>query len=112
MLSSRPTLEVEAKCLRAGSHPISGYTGNDGLQLFVNGEYAQNQLFGAMLGYMQSGDAAYWTSQLFASIQSGTSLVGDCTVLTEFAFEHAYLSHHGRTGLTNIAMHHFLLPCT
>ncbi|MCE9559938.1 MAG: hypothetical protein K8R88_13440 [Armatimonadetes bacterium] len=111
-LANRPRLEVEAKCLRTGSHPISGYTGANGLQLFVEGEYATEQLFGAMLGYIQSNDSEYWAGKLLEGIQRETSLEGNCTALTDYAFEHGYKSHHSRSGLASIAIHHFLLTCS
>lgn len=110
-IAGRPTLEVEAKCLRRGSHPIGNYTGSDGLELFVAREYAASQSYGAMLGYVQSNDATYWIAELLRSLRTKPSLVGDCEALTGFSFEHGHRSHHSRSDSTTIAIHHFLLLC-
>ena len=111
----RPRLHFEAKRLyRSGS--VAEYLGDDGLLLFVNGEYAPDENAGAMLGYVQNKEVADWIGQIRNSLTASPEryafhlvpgLVNDQLTadLTE-----THRSHHDRPRLRqSIAIYHTFL---
>jgi hypothetical protein len=59
----------EAKRLyRSGS--IREYVGQDGLGMFLTGEYARNEHVGGMLGYVQTEDEEKWIARLRTALAS------------------------------------------
>ena len=63
----RPRLHFEAKRLhKSGS--TAEYLGEDGLSLFVKGEYAAKQNAGAMLGYIQKKKPTEWIEKIRTSL--------------------------------------------
>jgi hypothetical protein len=111
----RPRLRFEAKRLhRSGS--VAEYLGEDGLLLFVNGEYAPEQDTGAMLGYVQDKEAAEWIEQIRASLTASPERYAFHLLpglvkedLTTFLAE-THRSHHGRVRLGRpIAIYHSFL---
>jgi hypothetical protein len=108
----RPRLHFEAKRLhKSGS--VGEYLGDDGLLLFVNGEYAPEQNVGAMLGYVQEKEATDWIEQIRSSLaatperygfQLPPGLVKD--QLTP-DIPQTHRSHHDRVKLSrSIAIYH------
>jgi hypothetical protein len=111
----RPRLHFEAKRLyKSGS--VAEYLGDDGLLLFVNGEYAPEENAGAMLGYVQDKEVADWIGQIRDRLTASPEryafhlvpgLVNDqlTTDLTE-----THRSHHDRPKLSQaIAIYHTFL---
>lgn len=60
----RPQFVFEAKRLKKGAFYMSDYVGVDGMQCFINEEYARLSPSAAMIGYMQSDDIDHWYAQL------------------------------------------------
>ncbi|MGE3724972.1 MAG: hypothetical protein AB7I41_05450 [Candidatus Sericytochromatia bacterium] len=60
----RPKFCFEAKRLKKGSHTISKYTGDGGMQCFLKCEYAVEQSEAGMLGYIQDLSPDHWFRQL------------------------------------------------
>ncbi len=59
----RPRFHIEAKRLyRRGS--VNEYFGANGLGMFVNGNYAANESFAGMLGYVQTEAGQVWLGRL------------------------------------------------
>jgi len=61
--SPRPRYSFEAKrlCKTKGAGP---YFGNEGLGMFINGEYARESVEAGMLGYVQSESPQNWSEKL------------------------------------------------
>jgi hypothetical protein len=53
-------LKFEAKRLKNKSHPVGIYLGKEGLQEFLNENYAPEAVAAGMLGYVQSDSCDYW----------------------------------------------------
>ena len=71
----RPRLHFEAKRFhKSGS--VAEYLGDDGLSLFVKGEYAPNQNVGAMIGYVQEKQATEWIEQIRATLTASPERYG------------------------------------
>jgi hypothetical protein len=111
----RPRLHLEAKRLyKSGS--VAEYLGNEGLSLFVEGEYAPKQNVGAMLGYVQEKEATEWIEQIRASLTDSPERYGFHLVpglvkegLTAHLAE-THRSHHDRVKLGRpIAIYHTFL---
>lgn len=64
----RPRLQFEAKRLYSSSS-LSEYLGEDGMRLFITGEYASGQIHGGMLGYVQEGNSANWATKIREKMQ-------------------------------------------
>jgi hypothetical protein len=64
---SRPRFQFEAKRLYSSSS-VSQYLGEEGIRLFVSGEYAAEQLDSGMLGYVQEDDSANWAAKIAEKI--------------------------------------------
>lgn len=111
----RPRLHFEAKRLyKSGS--VAEYLGDDGLSLFVKGEYAPKQNVGAMLGYVQEKEAKEWIEQIRTSLTDSPERYGFHLVpglvkegLTVHLAE-IHRSHHDRLKLGRpIAIYHTFL---
>jgi hypothetical protein len=111
----RPHLHFEAKRLhKSGS--VAAYLGDDGLLLFVRGEYAPEENAAAMLGYVQDKEVGEWIGQIRDTLTASPEryafhlmpgLVKDqlTTDLTE-----THRSHHDRPKLGQpIAIYHTFL---
>src|SRR5436190_19809663 len=57
-----PIYVFEAKRLRKRSHPVTNYTGEEGLWMFINDKYAAEYLEAAMIGYVQSDTSGIWAT--------------------------------------------------
>ncbi|MFI5092039.1 MAG: hypothetical protein ACHQIK_01230 [Candidatus Acidiferrales bacterium] len=111
----RPHLHFEAKRLhKSGS--VAEYLGDDGLLLFVNGEYAPEQNVGAMLGYVQEKEPTEWIEQIRASLTDSPERYGFHLVpglvkesLTVHLAE-THRSHHDRVKLSrSMGIYHTFL---
>lgn len=112
--TGRPTFEVEAKCLRTSSNPISAYSGKAGMMLFVNEEYALGKPIGCMLGYVQNRNATYWRGELQRTLASNPTSFGFLEGLDDtpgLAFSEAFSSRHQRVSGSEILIHHLLADC-
>jgi hypothetical protein len=105
----------EGKRLGQGN-PISRYVGADGLQLFVDEQYARECGEAAMLGYMQSHDAQHWFRQLKSALRkrNGALRILDhpraCTINP--SLPNVWDTVHGRSSGKSIKLSHVLLDCT
>ncbi len=110
----------EAKRLRTGGYPISKYTGDGGMGDFLSCRYAQGCPEGAMIGFYQDRDAAYWVRELertftedasvrrpTLSVRSGLSR----RVLID-SMQQSYRSEHSRNDGTMIVLFHVLLDAS
>jgi len=70
------------------SDSVVEYLGNEGLGMFLAGEYARNEDVGGMLGYVQSEGAAEWMARLEAALANGHAKY---SVTNEGAWEAAAL---------------------
>lgn len=110
-----PRYLFEGKRLGNGN-PIGRYVGVDGLDLYIQGTYAEKYAEAAMVGYVQSHDAAYWYTRLeqaFARNQQGLAVLGPLTPSTIIQdLPHCWSSNHGRPQGNPIRMTHVFLDCT
>jgi len=67
---ARFNFHCEAKRLYR-SDSVVEYLGNNGLGMFLAGEYARDEDVGGMLGYVQRDGAPEWTSRLAAALANG-----------------------------------------
>lgn len=64
--------EFEAKRLcKNKKKDVSGYLGEDGLELFLSGEYGRRWPEAGMIGYVQSNHPGYWAEKLAHRLSSG-----------------------------------------
>jgi len=106
----------EAKRLKKNKHPVSGYTGSDGMGRFISGKYASRYNEAGMLGYVQSNSLAEWKDKVRGKIDQDAeklSLTGsqrDEQVIDAFPLE--WVSKHNRNSLRRpISIYHILLDC-
>ncbi len=106
----------EAKCLKKRTHPVSGYTGLDGMGCFVSGKYARRYDEAGMLGYVQSDSLAEWKDKVKRKIDRDAeklNLTGsqrDEQVIDAFPLE--WVSEHNRNSVGRpITVYHILLDC-
>lgn len=116
--NSRPRaiFTFEAKRLRTRGHPIGEYTGAEGMLCFLRCEYAQGDPEAAMIGYVQSDNAARWFRELERKFKEDSSTTLACTnplatttVLAELSDE--WVSEHRRTDGTALRVYHIFLDC-
>jgi hypothetical protein len=113
----RPKYVFEAKRLCKNRDPISGYTGNDGLQRFVTGKsYATQYPEAAMIGYIQSDNYEYWIRELtrkFTESNNGLSIIKELTQVEVIAsLPNELVSQHDRSTGSPITVYHILLDCS
>lgn len=111
----------EAKRLcKPKNKSITAYLGEDGLQCFLSGRYAQANYEAGMLGYIQCDTMHTWKETLQRAIdqdargENGLLLVSpqqDLQVIQAFPLE--WISKHNRVTGKHIIIHHLLLDyCT
>jgi hypothetical protein len=112
----RPVYIFEAKRLRKGSHSIGGYTGQDGMQCFIDGRYASQYPEAAMIGYLQSDDYSYWEQELNRKFNQDTdnklqlnSELSQIEIIS--SLPHEYFSQHQRVSGNSIIIYHIFLDC-
>ena len=112
----RPEYVFEAKRLKKREHPVSGYTGSEGMGCFISGKYASRYDEAGMLGYVQSGCLAERKDKVKRKIGQDAeklSLTGsqrDEQVIDAFPLE--WVSKHNRNSVRRpIAIYHILLDC-
>lgn len=110
-----PRYIFEGKRIGEGNS-IGRYIGVDGLELYVQGTYAERYTEAAMVGYVQSHDAGYWYTRLeqaFARNQQGLAVLSALTpsVIVK-DLPHCWSSDHGRPQGKSIRMAHVFLDCT
>lgn len=110
----------EAKRLRTGGYPISKYTGDGGMGDFLGCRYATGCPEGAMVGFYQDKDAAYWFRELQRSFANDAAVqhpklairTGLSRRVLINAMPNSYCSEHGRTdGNAIVLFHVFLDAC-
>jgi hypothetical protein len=107
----------EAKRLRTGGYPIGKYTGHGGMGDFLSCRYAQGCPEGAMIGFYQDRDSAYWVRELERIFAADTSAsrpnLGIRSGLSRRvmidSMRESYRSEHERTDGTIIVLFHVLL---
>ncbi len=116
--SSRPRarFSIEAKRLKTGGFPIGAYTGNEGMECFLNGSYARNEPEVAMLAYVQNKEFAYWHRQLHSKFDNDAGLKRTIkrelkAVEVILELPHELLSEHNRNGASVVMIYHIFLDC-
>ncbi len=111
-----PQYVFEAKPLKKSKHPVSRYTGSDGMGCFISGKYASRYDEAGMLGYVQSDWLAEWKDKVKGKINRDAkklSLTGsqrDKQVIDAFPLE--WVSKHNRNSVRRpITIYHILLDC-
>jgi len=113
----RPWYTFEAKRLCRPSHPISNYTGEEGIIRFIRGRYAADFPEVAMLGYVQTDTISRWIAELTKrfendsanqlSISQKLSPVNIHPDLTD-----EWSSSHIRVNGTPLMILHLFLDCS
>lgn len=98
------------------SDSVPEYLGNEGLGMFLTGEYARDEESGGMLGYVQSGDVPEWLARLTTALAANKVKYA---VTSDGAFEvagliselpHVHRSRHERSAIGQpILIFHTLL---
>jgi len=111
----RPRLHFEAKRLH-NSASASAYLGDEGLGLFVAGEYGAMQHVGGMIGYVQQDTIAEWVYRIGQALIANPtrfglqSPPGLLPVVLDSRLELPQLSHHDRATVGRpIAIYHSFL---
>jgi hypothetical protein len=117
----RPRFHIEAKRLYR-TDSVSEYFGPDGLQMFINGEYAGRWPSAGMLGYVQSDTCAIWLRRLASLFAARRVEIDACEAIPDWALagwegdglDRAYTSHHERPQENpgRIQIFHLLLEFT
>ena len=101
---TRPRLHFESKRLNKASS-VSAYLGDDGLRLFVTGEYASMQDVGGMIGYVQVDTPAIWVERIRGGLTGDAARFGFrlppglIPALLDARLELPQLSHHDRAKI-------------
>ena len=108
----RPRFHIEAKRLYR-PRSIKEYFGDDGLGMFVVGNYAADQTSAGMVGYVQTENRQAWLNRLTRGFVSRSSQLRVCE---RFRASPDYqdiaavqISGHDRTTLGRIDIYHLLL---
>jgi len=111
----RPKYHFEAKRLRK-QQSINDYLGNDGLQCFISGRYAQESDEAGMLGYIQSDNISIWIEKLQLAIDRDHQGKNELLLLPPQnniqvidVFPQEWISKHDRHIGKSIVIHHLLL---
>lgn len=107
----------EAKRLFTVSHPIGKYTGSEGLQRFITGQYASQYPEAGMIGYVQNRTSDYWQEQLHDSFINDKSNTLHITAHLNkieilLSLPNEWLSKHRRNDNSAIDIYHIFLDCT
>jgi hypothetical protein len=113
----RPEFVFEAKRLRKNGYPIGNYAGSEGLLRFVRCEYAAGWPEAALVGYMQSDGASYWSAELSRCFRSDAAGHLACTVqpVKTHAISNLpdeWVSKHARVDRSTVTIYHIFLDCT
>lgn len=106
---------VEAKRLYR-SDSVSEYVDDEGIGAFISGDYAKDDDFGGMVGYVQTDSVATWLPKLEAKLAADPSLKrstkGNAWEKTEFTRgpKICFQSSHEREGRGGIVIIHIILP--
>jgi hypothetical protein len=111
----RPRLHFEAKRLyRAGS--VSDYLGDEGLGLFITGEYAAMEDIGGMIGYVQLDQPVTWVKKVRDGLTSDPVRFGFRTppglvpTMLNLGLQSTHSSHHDRSAVGRpISIYHSFL---
>jgi len=112
----RPRFRFEAKRLGPG-HGVSVYLGKDGLECFLDGRYAREDIAAGMLGYIQAGNPRDWDDKIAAGMKKAAKEIGllksspwrSERLVAELEF--TYRSGHARPKVGRpIEIFHTLLP--
>ena len=111
----RPKYYFEAKRLR-NQQSIKDYLGEDGLQCFLTGRYAQESDEAGMFGYIQCDNISTWVERLQLAIDQDCHdknelllLSPQCDIQVVDAFPQEWMSKHDRHIGKSILIHHLLL---
>jgi len=111
----RPRLHFEAKRLYKSSS-VSAYLGDEGLSLFVTGEYAALQDAGGMIGYVQLGTPADWIERIRQALAAEPARFGFkdppglLSAILDSMLELPQISNHDRAAIGRpIAIYHTFL---
>lgn len=112
---ARPRLHFEAKRLYKPTS-VGAYLGDEGLSLFVRGEYAATQDIGGMIGYIQIDTPAEWIQRIRASLIADPERFalhlppGLIPAHLDEGLESSQMSHHdrGTIGRPIAICHNFL----
>ncbi|MEA5472213.1 hypothetical protein [Spirulina sp. 06S082] len=116
--NSQPRLEYifEAKRLRTNGFAIGKYTGEEGLQCFINGIYASEFPEAAMIAYIQSDDCDRWEKELKGKFDKDSENIlkikqklQRVIVIEDIPDE--WLSEHERATGKPILIYHIFLDC-
>lgn len=101
----RPRFHFEAKRLNR-SDSVAKYIGNEGMECFLSGKYANHDPDAGMLGYVQRDTPETWATRL------STKLSGAGWALHSLhaSLPHSYRSNHTRGGRP-FELFHVLLLC-
>jgi hypothetical protein len=103
----RPLFHFEAKRLHR-SDSVAAYMGDEGMDCFLSGKYAQTEPDAGMLGYIQKDTPQIWTTRLATGFAArGMRLDRHAT---DPALPHTYRSNHVRGGKP-FELFHVLLVC-
>lgn len=106
---------IEAKRLCARGFPIGEYTGRNGMQRFVRGEYGADCPMACMVGYLQSHDAARWREHLERSLDSRQPELrtssGPAPIKIVDEIPNEWITEHDRDGGRCIRLYHIFLDC-
>jgi hypothetical protein len=112
---ARPRLHFEAKRLYK-ANSVSAYLGDEGLSLFVAGEYAASQDVGGMIGYIQMDTLTAWIERIREALTADAGRFGFrlppglIPALLDASLELPQLSHHDRAKIGRpIAIFHTFL---
>jgi len=111
----RPRYHFEAKRL-CKAQSIDEYLGEDGLQCFLSGKYANDSSEAGMLGYVQCDNINTWVKRLQMALDQNHRdknafrlLPPQRNVQVVDAFPQEWLSKHSRHTGKSIFIHHILL---
>jgi hypothetical protein len=103
----RPRFHFEAKRLHR-SDSVAAYMGDEGMDCFLAGKYAQTEPDAGMLGYVQQGTPETWATRLVKGfVEQGMVLAPHAS---DPALPHSYRSSHLRNGRP-FELFHVLLVC-
>lgn len=104
---------IEAKRLYR-SDSVSEYVDDEGLGAFISGDYAKDDSFGGMLGYVQSGSITDWLPKIEIKLGKHTSIrkPSGTHAWTSTSFprgpRHCFTSSHTRNSGRDIVIVHVL----
>lgn len=112
----RNRLSFEAKRL-GPNHGVSIYLGENGLQRFIDGRYAEGETSAGMLGYVQTGSPDEWAEKIEKAIardRAKLHLLASSPWRREqlvVELTHTYRSGHSRPSIGQpVEIYHTLLP--